>query len=390
MWSATSKDSSVPYWRLSSVYFFYFAVLGALLPYWSLFLESRGFDAKEIGWLSATIVCTRIVAPNIWGWLADHTQQRLLIIRLGALIGLLAFAGVFIAQGFFQLVLVLFIFSFFWNAILAQFEVVTLGSLGSRRQHYSQIRLWGSLGFILAVLALGILFDWISIDYLPQSIALLMLGVFLSSLFLPQQEDSYAITRPSQSVFSILRQPAVMCFFIITVLLQVSHAPYYVFFTIYLDHNGYSRALAGQLWALGVVAEIVLFIFMHQFTVRFSLRLIIVISLIITVLRWVITAFFVSSLPILIFAQCLHAFSFGTMHACSVEVVQRYFSSGHAGKGQALYSAASFGLGSAIGASIVGYLWAGFGATTTFLAAAAVAFAAFVIALLGVRGSEFN
>jgi len=53
------------YWRLSGFYFFYFASLGALVPYWGLYLRTLGFNVVEIGELIAIIMATKIVAPNI-------------------------------------------------------------------------------------------------------------------------------------------------------------------------------------------------------------------------------------------------------------------------------------------------------------------------------------
>ena len=86
---------SIPYWRLSGFYFFYFATLGGFLPYWSLYLEQLKFNSVEIGELSALMVATKIVAPNVWGWIADHTGKSLRIIRLASFFAALIFAGFF-------------------------------------------------------------------------------------------------------------------------------------------------------------------------------------------------------------------------------------------------------------------------------------------------------
>ena len=80
----------MPYWRLSSFYFFYFALLGALVPYWGLFLQNRGFDAVAIGQLMAILMATKVVAPYIWGWLGDHLDRHRL--RIMAFTFLLAIA----------------------------------------------------------------------------------------------------------------------------------------------------------------------------------------------------------------------------------------------------------------------------------------------------------
>ena len=82
------------YWRLSGFYLFYFATLGALVPYWSLYLKDLGFNVAEIGELVAILMATKLVAPNVWGWIADHTGRRMAIIRLASFLSLILFAGV--------------------------------------------------------------------------------------------------------------------------------------------------------------------------------------------------------------------------------------------------------------------------------------------------------
>ena len=145
----------MPYWRLSGFYFFYFASLGALVPYWGIYLKSLGFSANDIGVFMAIVIGTKIVSPNIWGWIADHMGKRMLIVRVGCLLAVITFAGVFVSSNYWWLLLVMMAFSFFWNAALPQFEATTFNYLGSKTHRYSSIRLWGSIGFIVAVVALG-------------------------------------------------------------------------------------------------------------------------------------------------------------------------------------------------------------------------------------------
>ena len=160
------------YWRLSGFYFFYFASLGALVPYWGLYLKSLGFSAVEIGELIAIIMATKIIAPNIWGWIADHTGQRMSIVRLASLLSAVTFAGVFLASGYWWLALIMSLFSFFWNAALPQFEAITLNHLGTDSHRYSVIRLWGSIGFIIAVAGLGMFFENAGTGRLPEILLL--------------------------------------------------------------------------------------------------------------------------------------------------------------------------------------------------------------------------
>ena len=96
-------------------------------------------------------------------------------------------------------------------------------------------------------------------------------------------------------------------------------------------------------------------------------------SLLLAALRWILVGYFVDVLSILIFAQILHAASFGIYHASAIELIHRYFPGNHQGKGQALYSSFSFGIGGAIGSLCSGYTWDWLGASVTFFIAAAVA-----------------
>lgn len=363
-------QAPVPYWRLSAFYFFYFAVLGALLPYWPLFLKDLGFDAKSIGYLSGIVMATKIIAPNIWGWLADRTGQHISIIRIGVFLGFCIFGGVLVNQSFWWLALVVAGYSFFWNAVLSQFDVVTLRHLGSRYQRYSQIRLWGSLGFVAAVMVLGLLFDSLSVRWLPWLVLGCLLALWLSSLCVSEvQHGENQHTPGGHSFLKIVKRPAVLAFMVSCFLLQVSHGPYYTFFSVYLEQLHYDRTAIGLLWSLGVVAEVLLFVVMHRILLRFNLRQIMLTSLLLATLRWFLTGFLAEELWVLLLAQCLHAATFGSYHAFAVEFIRRTFHHGAHGQGMALYSAASYGAGGAAGAIFSGLAWE-FGPQWVFSAAA--------------------
>ena len=85
----------MPYWRLSGFYFFYFATLGVLVPYWGLYLKSVGFGPEDIGSLIALLMISRIVAPLVWGWIADHRARRMSVVRAASFFTAVVFAGVF-------------------------------------------------------------------------------------------------------------------------------------------------------------------------------------------------------------------------------------------------------------------------------------------------------
>ena len=370
---------SVPYWRLSSFYFFYFALLGAWLPFWPLYLEAHDFTAADIGYLAGIIMGTKIIAPSIWSWIGHHSGRRVFIIRLGAFAACLCFAGIYIDNSFWALAVVVTGFSFFWNAILAQYEVLTLDHLQGKSERYTQIRVWGSVGFIAAVAGLGWSFDWLSILWLPLFLLLLLLAIWGSSLLVSEPQHIEPQGDDQHSMAGLIKQPVVIAFLVCCFLQQLAHGPYYTFFSLYLEDYGYNKTSIGLMWSLGVVAEVLVFLVMHRLLLRFTLRAIMLCSILLSALRWLLIAFFVDSLPILLLAQCLHAASFGTFHAFAVEMVRRSFP-GHEGQGMALYSGLSFGAGGAVGAVVSGWLWQ-HSPVGTFIAAAMICIIAFIIGL---------
>ncbi len=374
-----SPFRSTPYWRLSSFYFFYFAALGILVPYWGLYLKDTGFTASEIGELTAILLATRIVAPNVWGWLGDHLGHRMRIVRSASLIAAVSFAGILLGSSYLWIAAVMLVFSFFWNATLPQFEVVTLQYLGEHTAHYSRIRLWGSVGFIVTVLLLGSLLTHHATSLVPYAMFIALLAIWLSSLTIAEKPEQ-PIVSASGSLRKLLLQPEILAFFGLCFFIQLSHGPYYTFYTIYLEQYGYERSLIGQLWALGVVAEVVMFIFIHRWLPVIGIRKVLLGSILLSAIRWLLIGLYPTSLPILIFAQLLHAVSFGTYHAAAIAWVYQYFKGHHQGRGQALYSSVSFGAGGALGSLGSGYLWAlPSGALWSFTSAAIFALIGFFI-----------
>lgn len=366
----------MPYWRLSGFYFFYFAVLGALVPYWGLYLEYRGFSALQIGELMAVLMGTKIVAPNIWGWIADHTGRRMAIVRLASLLSIVTFLGVFWADGFWMLALVMALFSFFWNASLPQFEAVTFSHLGLGVQDYSRVRLWGSVGFILVVSGVGVLVDLRDPSVVPQVLLLCFVAIWLSSLPVPERGGPRH-PAAQEAIWQVIRRPWVLAFLAACFLMQAGHGAYYAFFSIYMQDTGYSKTLIGQLWTLGVVAEILVFLVMHRLMHRYGARRVLLASLLLGALRWVLTGLFPDQLWVILFAQTLHAATFGSFHAAAIHLVHHYFTGRHQGRGQALYSSLSFGAGGALGSLVSGSLWEVPGPLATYLVAAGFSLIAF-------------
>lgn len=369
----------IPYWRLSSFYLFYFALLGSTAPFLALYFDHLGFAPARIGELVAIPMLMRCIAPNLRGWLGDRTGQRLLIVRLGALCTLATFSLIFFGKSYAWLAMVMALHAFFWHAVLPQFEVITLAHLHGQTSRYSQVRLWGSIGFILTVVGLGRLLEWLSLDIYPVALVLIMAGIVAASLWVPNAQPVEHGERHGAGGFLMqLRAPGVLAFYVCVALMQLSHGPYYTFLTLHLEHLGYSRTAIGLLWALGVVAEVVMFMLMSRLFARFSVRRVLLASFVLAAVRWLLLGNLAAQPGVLVGAQLLHAATFGCFHAASIAFVQSSFGARQQGQGQALYAALS-GTGGALGALYAGYSWNMLGPGLTFGMASVAALSAAVI-----------
>lgn len=370
----------IPYWRLSGFYFFYFAFIGAIAPFWSLYLKELAFSALEIGVLMSLFAIMRMFAPNVWGALADHTGKGVHIVRLAAFACLLSFTGVFFGDGFWWMFIMMSLMSFFWAAPMPVVEAMTLGYFERDLTHYGKVRLWGSIGFIVAVLGVGYALDLITVRNLPWLVLGLMTAMVLFSLWLPTTRRAHS-DRDALPLFALLRQPGVAGLLTACFLMAVAHGPYYTFYSVYLEAHDYSKKTIGMLWAVGVIFEVAVLYWMPRLSRWFSLRVILLASFIAATVRFVLIAYGVESSALLLLAQALHALTFGAYHAAAVATVHELFRGPHEARGQALYSSLSFGAGGTVGSLYSGYTWEHFGASVTYVIAAACALLGFVVLL---------
>lgn len=298
----------------------------------------------------------RIFSPNLWGWQADRTGKRIAIVRMAALMSILAYVGVFFGRQFYWLLFVMTLMSFFWSACLPLVEATTLSHLDGRIGRYGQIRSWGSVGFIVAVVALGQILDHAPIRFLLLAVFGFLIGILFFSWIIPET-DRLQHEADSVPVKAILKKGEVIALFSSCLLMAAAHGPYYTFFSIYLVSHGYLKSSVGWLWALGVMCEIGVFFMMPAIMQRFSLKAILAFSLACAVLRFALIGRYVDSLLLIITAQVLHAATFGAHHAASMAAVHHFFRGKHQARGQSFYTSLAYGVGGTLGALGGGYVW---------------------------------
>jgi PPP family 3-phenylpropionic acid transporter len=370
--------------RLARFYFIYYFFVGAFVPYWGLYLKSEQFSPADIGILMSLFQISRIFAPNFWGWLADHTGKRAQWIRLTAFLGLCGFTAVFWAHGFYWLFFVMAALSLFTSSTLPLAESLTLAHLATTNGHYSRIRMWGSLGFIVAAVILGFLIDFSGIHSLLWFLLIVQITMFALTFTLPDAKVQ-AHAHDHFSIWQVIRQPNVLALLIGCALMVTAHGVLYNFYSIYLSDHGYSKGLIGLLWSVGVICEIGIFMLMPKIMARFSLKTILLVSLALAVLRFSMIGVAVDNIVLLVLAQTLHAATFGSFHAASVEVVTQFFNGRHQAKGQAIYNSVAYGIGGTIGGVAGGYALQYWGGQVTFTLAAVFPLLGLLVIALGLK-----
>jgi MFS transporter, PPP family, 3-phenylpropionic acid transporter len=373
--------------NLSRFYFTYYFFVGAFVPYWGIYLKSEQFSVADIGILMSLFQVSRIFAPNFWGWLADHTSKRVVWIKLTALLGLLGFIAVFWTHGFLWLFLVMAALSLFTSSTMPLSESLTLAHLATTNGHYSRIRMWGSVGFIVASVTLGYIIDLHGIRSLLWFLLAVQIVLFILTFKLaeakiaPHAHDHF-------SIWQIVKQPTVIALLLGCALMVSAHGLLYNFYSIYLDSHGYSKGMIGLLWSLGVICEIAIFMIMPKLMLRFTLKTILLISLALAVIRFAMIGLAPENLVLLLIAQSLHAFTFGSFHAASIEVVSQFFNGRHQAKGQAIYNSVAYGVGGTVGGLAGGFAMEFFGGAYTFMMAAAFPLLGFVVIAFGLKLSK--
>jgi PPP family 3-phenylpropionic acid transporter len=364
--SATRRQLA-PFAALSASYF---AHIGFFNPYLPLWLKELGLGLVAISLLTAVQSATRLVAPYAWGWLSDHTGERVKLLRYGASAALLISCGLWLPGGFWWLAGVLGLMFLHTSAMMPMSEaamahlVSSGGSFDARR--YGRVRLWGSLGFLITAFAAGAWFERYGMGHFPAWTVLSLLAVVASVWWLPDLKEAVPAHEKKQPIGPLLRKPPVRWFFIAVFFHVLSHMGIYIFFSLYLDALGYSKTMIGLLWAVSVLVEIAWFFTQSRWLPAFSLTAWLVLCALAAVLRMGLTAAWAGLWPVLLLAQALHGLTFAAHHAVCIALLSHHFPGLQRGRGQALYAVLGYGLPGVLAGLGGGVLSARFGLVSVF------------------------
>jgi MFS transporter, PPP family, 3-phenylpropionic acid transporter len=377
-----------PALRLSAFYAANFLVTGIQLPFWPVWLASRGLTAREIGVLLAAAIWVKVLATPTIGALADKTGARSVLMGALAAAALAAYAGLLSGGSFWLLIVLNLVALTAQSSLMPLGDTITLAAVRSDGLDYGRIRLWGSVSFIFASIASGAALASSS----GERVLPLVLGasvlVLIACLCIPPIRPSEYAARIT-GIGAVAGDPRFWVFILAASALQASHQVYYGFGALYWRSLDFSDMTIGWLWAEGVVAEILLFWQGRRLLARLGPIGLMVLGGIAGILRWSLAGV-VTWLPFIAAVQLLHAFTFGASHLGAMHFLSRAVPPSAAASAQGLYAALSSGFGSGLVMGVAGALYSAFGGGAySFMAALSAAGLAGAVAL-GWTGERRN
>ena len=354
---AAYRRQLIPFAAVSATYF---ANIGFFNPYLPLWLKDLGFGLFAISVLTSVQAATRLFAPYAWGWLSDHTGERVKLLRYGATVSLVCACFLFVELSPMSLGVVLLVM-FTHTSFMMPMSEAAMAHLVSQggtfdAKRYGRVRLFGSLGFLITVLTAGAWFEHFGMQHFAGWTVLSLAAVTVSVWLLPDLKEAVSVRETKVAVWPVLKQKAVVWFFSAVFFHVLAHMGVYVFFSLYLDSLGYSKVWIGLLWAVSVIVEIAWFFTQSKWLPKLPMTAWMVVCSAVMVLRMLATAEWAHVLWVLLLAQALHALTFAAHHTACVALISHHFPGQLRGRGQALFTVIAYGLTGVLGGLVGGWM----------------------------------
>lgn len=332
--------------RLSSNYFSFFIYLGIISPFWAIWLKSKGLSASEIGIIIALPHIMKIFIAPLVSQAADHAQEYWRPLFICTCLTVILSTFYFVADGFWMILLISVAVNIFLPALMPLLETITTRQTVKHQLNYGRIRSFGSLSFILAAIFFGWVLKNNSIDTVLWGTYGSLIFILITVIFLPRGNNKI-IKKVNDTHFplkKLLLNGNFILFLLNVGFLQMSHGVYYAMGSIYWKEGGIEEDIIGLLWAVGVIAEIIIFIFFGKYFSKITPRYIFAFIGVFGAIRWAVMAMTLS-VPVLFFIQILHGLTFGASHLGAIYYLSSRIPEQYAGSAQSLYTALPLGLG---------------------------------------------
>jgi len=371
--AAAARAGLVPFAAVSLCYFGFVGLFATYAPLW---YQSLGYSTFAIGALTSMQSATRLFAPYAWGSSADRSGRREPLLRLAAGGALVASLGFFVGRDYVWIALICVALMLCTAGVVPLSEAALAHHVSREGQvdigRYGRVRLWGSVGFIVAVTASGFVLEAAGVERFPLLCTGILSVLLFAAFQLPPSRDPPHAVPAVEGALVVLRQPVVAWFFAGTFLTVLAHTSLYAFYSLYLASLGYGKGAIGLLWSTGLAIEVAWFAFQGRWVQRLPVHGWLVLAALVSALRFAAIAAFAGHVAVLIVAQLLHALTFAAQHSACIAVISRHFPGRLRSRGQALYTVLGYGASGVLGGVAGGALSERFGFAAVFWAASAV------------------
>ncbi|MBP8065803.1 MAG: 3-phenylpropionate MFS transporter [Aeromonadaceae bacterium] len=336
---------------LIAIYFVY----GAYVPFWSLWLESKGISAEQIGLLIGLGLGIRFAGNLLIMGRANRASLLIPTCRYLAVLSLLCYLGFYWVDSFWALLALMLLANFIYPTLLPLSEALAARMMLQVKLDYGKVRLWGSAAFIVGSTLVGALVQHYGASWVLHAMILgLLLLTGLSWLPMAPAPQDAPSSGNKIGFRSLLTDRSFLIFLLVVSLLQGSHAAYYGFSALYWKAHGYAENVIGYLWALGVMAEIGMFALSRRLLKGFSYQQLFFIGGLGCVLRWTLLAN-TTELAWLLVAQLLHAVTFCVSHLGAIRYMTQQLPAEQVIPAQTLYAAFPAGVVMALLTAVAGF-----------------------------------
>jgi len=341
--------------RLSLHFGGMFLVIGILMPFWPVWLSAKGLNASEIGLVLAAGSVVRVFVSPLIARLCDRLGERKRPIITLSMASFLLFLPFALLDDFISILMLQACFAGLLGPLMPLSDSLSMIGVRKHNIDYGRVRLWGSMSFIVGASGVGFFLKGAEPEMIWTCIAVAIFIAVLCSLLLPDFRSQPA-HKDSAPITQVLTDKTFMIFVMATACIQGSHALYYGFGTLNWLRLGLGKGVIGMLWAEGVIAEVILFVFAANAIRRVGPARLIALGGLACLIRWSLTAY-VDSLLLIAVLQLLHAFTFGAAHLGAIYFIADRMPEDVSATAQTLYALLVSGLGIGLTSYLSGHLY---------------------------------
>ncbi|WP_195571601.1 MFS transporter [Paenibacillus sp. 1001270B_150601_E10] len=351
-----------------------FMISAVIISYMPLYFKSLGFDSVQIGFLYSLGPMISIVSNFIWGVTSDRLQtiKKVILFLLTAITVMAFFVGM--AKSYVAVIVLMSAFNFFYYPLFPLTDSLSIVTSQAKGKSFIGIRVFGSIGFAVSALLLGLLLGRIGASYTIYVILVLSL---ISLLLATMIKDRRASVKKMEfgGLWTILKQREVLLFFLCALLLAIAHRMNEAFIGLSIVMLGGPESIVGYAWMISAVSEIPIFFLLNAYGNRFKELPLLTVSAIMYTLRFLIAAS-VSDPYLLMSTQAMHSVSFGIFYFVAVRHLSNIIPEQYRATGMAIYTIVWSSLAGLLSGAIGGPLLESYGKDTVFYAACGFAIVA--------------